>query len=619
MCGIVGHAASAGVPNSGAVRSGVAALAHRGPDNHGLVTLENACLGHTRLSIIDLAGSPQPWQSPDGRYTLVFNGEIYNFKELRKLLKQQGLQFRSQGDTEVLLAAYIYFGLDCLAKLNGMFAFAIWDNVEKLLFLARDRVGKKPLYYAHFGEQLAFASELSALQGFRTIDWSIDPEAVQDFFSHQFIGGPRSIYRGVRKLLPGHYLIYQKGAIRQERYWAPPYPEYSKISLARRCEELLALVQDAVQLRLQSDVPLGAFLSGGIDSSLVVAMMKRNGADVQTFTVGFTEATFDESAHAATAAKLLGVKHYAQQLAMNFSTTLRQCLTAFGEPFADPSAIPVWHLCRHARNYVTVALSGDGVDELFAGYRRYYARRLAERLRLLPRSIRTNLIPRLVNLLPESESYYAFDPAKQLKLFAQLLKRLEESPEDPTSQVFSLQERRRLLNSEEGTVSTFPFIDQFGLADLDYLSQMLLADLQTYLPEDILTKVDRMSMQHGLEVRSPFLDYRVVEFACRLPAGWKLYRSEQKYLLKRCFSKDLPEFILKRKKHGFAVPLGKWLRASLKPLFQALVLDGPLPDSLNKKEILRLWLEHLNTPVDHGFKLWALLVFCHWHQNRVAL
>ncbi|MBM2829427.1 MAG: asparagine synthase, glutamine-hydrolyzing [Gammaproteobacteria bacterium] len=617
MCGIVGHVVREGVPDTDAVKSGMAAMLHRGPDGEGVVQMPLACLGHRRLSIIDVAGSPQPWQSSNGRYTLVFNGEIYNYLELRSMLEKEGYRFQSRGDTEVLLAMFIHEGTGCLNKLNGMFAFAVWDQVERKLLLARDRLGKKPLYYATIGSSLAFASEIGGLRGFMGIDTTIDLHAAHDYFAHQFIGRDRSIYRGIKKLQAGNYLEYADGRIIRSRYWSPPLPGPSPEKLQNSCEELKMLVDDAVRLRLRSDVPVGCFLSGGLDSSVVVSSIRRHGADVQSFTVGFRDASFDESIQAGKAAQFFSTHHRNRIVEMDVLATLDKTINAFGEPFADPSALPMDYLCQHAREHVTVALSGDGVDELFGGYRRYFARRLMQLTEIIPRRLRLSFFMNAFSWLPENETYFGYSRLKQMKLFSRLMQALDESPRDPLAQVFTLSECRALFAESDITINGFDYLSEPMLENVDPVSRMMLADVHNYLVDDILVKVDRMSMKHSLEVRSPFLDYRIVEFACRLPLEYKIRGSVQKYLVRECYRDLLPGDIIKRRKHGFAVPLAGWFRGILKPVFESTVFDTADPGFLNKKMIQQIWNEHQSGHFDHGFKLWCLLVFFHWYCHTV--
>jgi len=618
MCGIIGHIVETGdKPDISAVNKGLSLLAHRGPDGKGIENFANASLGHRRLSIIDLEHSHQPWRSDDGRYAIVFNGEIYNYLELRDELKKSGFQFTSHGDTEVLLNLFIHLGIACLDKLNGMYAFAIWDNEERTLFAARDRLGKKPLYYSNTRAGFIFASELSALHAFSFLDTQIDLKSVHNFFSHQYIGKNRTIYQGVNKLSPGHYLIFRKSSIRIEKYWSPPRPKETQRSTKDLGEQLVTLVADAVKIRQRSDVPLGAFLSGGVDSAIVVANMA-NSATLNTFTVGFSQSSFDESSEARKTADFYHTNHRASIVDMDVTSNLGQCLNAFGEPFADPSAIPTWYLCEHTKRYVTVALSGDGVDEIFGGYKRYFARQWVERLRFIPPVLRITLLERLSKLIPERDTYYADNNLKKIKLFIHLMRRLEESPRDPLTQVFSRSERERLFVDGPVVCDSEDYITALNLTDVDYLSQMFLVDTQNYLPDDILTKVDRISMQHALEVRSPFLDYRIVEFASSLPAHLKINRGIQKFLLKEAFRDTIPKAVLQRKKHGFAVPVGYWFKNILKAEFESVVFDSDFPDMINKREILNLWSEHQKGYVDYGLKLWTIFSFFYWYRTQFS-
>jgi asparagine synthase (glutamine-hydrolysing) len=620
MCGIVGHVVPTGeVPNIAAVIAATRRLEHRGPDGEGIAKYDTACFGHRRLGIIDLAESNQPWLSDDKRYTLVFNGEIYNYLELRKDLERLGYRFRSNGDTEVLLNSYIHYGEGCLNKFNGMFAFAIWDDHEKKLFLARDRLGKKPLYYAPIEAGISFASEISALLTFKGIDTSLDLESVHDYFAYQFIGGSQSIYRYIRKLLPGHYLIYSMGHINIHRYWKPPTSVHTKRTLLDLEEELIMLLDDAVRLRLRSDVPLGAFLSGGLDSSVIVATMRRLGADIKSFTVGFDEASYDERESARATASYFATEHHEQVMEMRFQPIMERWLASFGEPFGDPSALPTWYLSQHARDSVTVALSGDGGDELFAGYRRYQAGQFLKRFTSLPSWIRKKLVYRFIKALPEGVGYYGESSIKKAKQFIRMASRLEESPNDLLPQTFSLYEREKLFNADVIRPYGHDHIQEYELAGFDLVSQLMLTDIQTSLAEDILTKVDRMSMAHSLEVRSPFLDYRVVEFACRLPLHYKIRSGTQKYIVQSAYRNMLPRFVRKRQKHGFAVPVSKWFCKELKPLFESVVFDKACPDFLDKNEISRLWLEHQQGYVDNGFKLWSIFIFYLWHEKNKRL
>lgn len=619
MCGIVGQVVMSGRrPDEAGVQSGCSVLQHRGPDGHGVVSLSQACLGHTRLSIIDLVGGKQPVTSDCGRYSLVFNGEIYNYRELRQELRHAGHPFKTEGDTEVLLATYIAWGADCLQHLNGMFAFAIWDNIEKALFMARDRLGKKPLYYALGKHSLNFGSEIKALKPFAEIDWTVNRAAVDDFFAHQYCLGENTIYQAVKRLPAGHWLRYQAGKIKLQRYWNLPRPCQNERSADEYCDMLGELLLDAVRLRLRSDVPLGAFLSGGVDSALVVAMMREAGADIETYTVGFSESSFDERVDARKTAEYYSTQHHEICLDPETPDAIRGILDYFDEPFGDPSAIPTAMLCAFARGGVTVALSGDGVDEFFGGYRRYQARQLLEKLNFLPRSLRLDMPERLIRLLPERTGYYGNSKLKQLNLALRLMRQTEESPANPLPHIFLPSERRALFHGTEVELQHTDIVSEMTIADYAPVEQMMLADQEYYLRDDILVKVDRMSMMNSLEVRSPFLDHRLVEFIGGLPCNQKLRHGVQKYLLRKCYQDRLPRQVLERRKHGFSVPLGDWFRGQLKTAFEDMVLSGPGNAYLNQAEIKRLWSEHGSGRADHGFKLWLLFVFCNWLESALT-
>lgn len=621
MCGIVGHVSTiAELVTPMAVAQAARQIAHRGPDGEGLVNLPFASLGHRRLSILDLSGSQQPWASDCGRYHMVFNGEIYNYLELKKELLKDGYRFKSQGDTEVLMAIYQRDGVKCLDRLNGMFAFAIWDTQLHSLFIARDRIGKKPLYYAQAKDQFVFASELSALLSFSFISREINQHAVNDFFAHQFIGEERSILNEVNKLRPAHYLTWQSGKINIHRYWHLPFPEESMRNDVTVCEEFVHLLNDAITIRLRSDVPLGAFLSGGLDSTIIAASIRRLGFELSTYTIGFVQGSFDESRKASIVSEQLGTKHHLKMLDIPVGEIVERCLSSFSEPFADPSAIPTWYLCQYASSEVKVALSGDGVDELFAGYRRYMAMQIVQRIsKKIPSWLQEVLISPLVACLPDSDKYYAASVVKKAKLFYDLLRRHNISPGDPLAQTFNYEERQRLMSHNLQSEGKFDFVSEYGLQNEDTVTQMLMADQQIYLPEDILTKVDRMSMQHGLEVRSPFLDYRIVEFAARLPLKYKLNNGKQKALIRRCFADAVPKEVLSRAKHGFSVPLATWFKGALRQEFECLVFERDFDIGLNRKEIMNLWQQHQSGRQDNGFKLWSIFVYYLWWKNQVKV
>lgn len=613
MCGIAGQVVDAGeCADLASLEEATARLRHRGPDAAGMAALGRAVLGHRRLSIIDLAGAAQPWSSEDGRFTLIFNGEIYNYLELRAELEQRGFRFRSQGDTEVLLNMYVAYGVDAFSRFNGMFALAIWDARDNELILARDRLGKKPLFYAATGRSLSFASEIHALRAFPHIGADFDHAALSDFLAYQFIPGARTAFRAIRKLPPAHYAIYSDAGLKLAQYWHLPLPlSHGPGDEMELVGELRELIGDAVRIRLRSDVPVGVFLSGGIDSALILRETRAQSSTPRAFTIGFGEASYDETEQAAVIARALGVEHQVSRVDIDVRGTFSQVAAHLSEPFADPSALPTWLLCRETRRHVTVALSGDGGDEVFGGYNRYLALRYIRWLRRLPRGVREHVLGAVVARLPDSGVYYASSLAKKLKLLFAMARRLDESPEDKLPQVFSCSERARLFG-DALVVTRHNSIGEFGLADVDELSQLMYADMQTYLPDDILVKADRMSMAHSLEVRAPLLDYRVVEFMSRLPARYKLHGTQSKHLLRLAYRDGLPEEVLARKKHGFAVPIAAWLRGDLRDIFEDYVFGGNARDYLRMPEVEHLWRAHTRLGADNAMKLWTILMFSTW-------
>lgn len=617
MCGIAGHVALPGNnPLVNAVTHATQALAHRGPNGEGILVAGDACFGHRRLSVIDIMGSAQPWVFGNGRWMLIFNGEIYNYLELRKELIGRGHTFRSQGDTEVLLTAYVEWGADCLSRLNGMFAFAIWDRESSELFIARDRLGKKPLYYAELpanaGGGIAFASELGALTVFPDIANHIDSQALADYLAYQCVPFERTIHPDARKLAPAHYLVWRAGHFQITRWWAPPRARSEEPSVDAACETLRALVDDATRLRLRADVPLGAFLSGGIDSAVVVSALTRHRSDLLTYTIGFDDATFDERAAARASSEYFGTHHHDQCFRLDVGATLDRLTSRFGEPFADISALPAWHLFGAARQSVTVALSGDGGDELFGGYRRYFAGRWVAGYLRWPTPLR-GLLEAVILRLPEPQTYFGRSRLKQLRLFLEFARRQKFSGHDCLPQTFSFPERLALLQpdilAQENDV-----VNRYGLDGLGFVEQMMLADLQAYLAEDVLTKVDRTSMDHALEVRSPLLDHRVVEFACSIPTTMKLRGRTQKWLLRKAFADRLPPHVLRGNKQGFSVPIGALFRNVLATPFEEEVLSDALDAYFRREELSRLWKEHRSGRRDHGQKLWTLFAFARWHR-----
>jgi asparagine synthase (glutamine-hydrolysing) len=558
----------------------------------------------------------------DGTLQVVFNGEIYNYRELRAELQAKGHQFRTESDTEVLVHLYEEAGERMPEFLNGMFAFAIWDARRKQLFVARDRMGKKPLYYSSEipGFRFAFASELKALAGMPGFEAKEDPRSIAEFLALSYIPDPRTIYRGVYKLEPAHSLTVSRSGLRKRRYWEPSFGQRTT-SLNETLEELNSLAADAVERRLMSDVPLGAFLSGGVDSSAVVAYMCRKAASqVRTFSIGFTNKRFDELDYARAVANLYQTEHSEKTVSPRIQDVLGVLARHMDEPFGDSSIIPTLYLAEMTRRHVTVALSGDGADEVFGGYRRYFFGVLEEKIR----SKFPGLFRRSV-LAWAGRHYPKFDYLPQVFRAKSLLTNLSQEIGDAyyssmtafrdenLTAVLSPELRRSLA----GYAPRDWFREQFtAVRELGPLEQMQAVDFQTYLPGDILVKVDRATMIHSLEARAPWLDYRIVELACSLPSGWKLDGRVGKAIFKNIVRPLLPEQNVARRKMGFAVPLAEWFRTSLKPVFESMVLRQDSAALIDQAEARRLWSEHQSSLMNHERKLWNLLMLAMWHTGR---
>lgn len=573
-----------------------------------------ACvLGFRRLSIIDLSDSAnQPMLTQDGTVALVFNGEIYNFQEIREMLESKGHRFRTRSDTEVLLELYLEKKDAMLDDLNGMFSFAIWDNREKRLLLARDRLGKKPLYYCRMNGRLSFSSELYSLLQDRSVPTNLDRQAMFEYLMYDFIPAPHSIFDNVYKLPAGHAAVFDPEGFHVRQYWKPPCPEDSADYSVQR-EALEELLRDAVRLRLISDVPLGSFLSGGLDSSLVTALMCENGSEkVRTFSISFPGTSYDESKWSRLAAGFLGTDHTEQPVEFDIESLLSSMVRHFGEPFGDSSAVPTWRLCETTRGHVTVALSGDGGDELFGGYERYLARRFQQIYELLPSALREKVIEPLVLRLPATTDYYGTSTPKKLRLFVEACKRIRDNPLAVVPRTFSHAQVNELTGLDY-QVDMDPVISVARQwVGLDPISHMMMADIQTYLAEDILTKVDRMSMAHALEVRSPLLDYRVVELACRMPLGFKIRRGKTKRILRDAARGHVPAAILSRSKYGFQIPLGSWFKGTLLNWAEQRLMDSN-HGLFDRSVVQRLWQEHQRGIADHTHRIWLLISFNEWH------
>lgn len=623
MCGITGIVdlkAERGVDEP-LLRHMNALLTHRGPDGDGFHFEPGCGLGHRRLSIIDLAGGKQPLYNEDHSVVVTFNGEIFNFMEIEAELKRRGHTFRTRSDTEVIVHAWEEWGVDSLARFNGMFAFALWDRRQKTLFLVRDRLGVKPLYYALLEDgRLVFGSELKAVLACPDVPRRIDPLAIEEYFAFGYVPDPKTIYRDVRKLEPGAYLCARRGERTPlpVRYWDVPLTgERVPAGPAGRWEEeLRARLKEAVRKRLVSDVPLGSFLSGGIDSSAVVAMMREIGTErILTCSIGFREPRYDESMYARMVAEAKHTDHRSETVEASDYGLLERLVGLYDEPYADSSAIPTYRVCQLARRHVTVALSGDGGDEDFLGYRRYRLFAAEERLRAhLPAGLRRALFGPLGRLYPKLD--WAPRVLRGKTTFQGLardtvgayLHGVSICAEETRARIYSDDFRRELAGRSAADVFR-AHVEGKTFADPMALVQYL--DYKTYLPGDILTKVDRASMAHSLEVRTPFLDYEFVEWAARLPSSVKLRGGEGKYLLKKSLEPLLPRAVLYRSKMGFAVPLDLWFRGSLRTHIADVVRGSRLAASgvFDPGALSAVVEEHVAGRRDHSAVLWSLLMF----------
>jgi len=621
MCGISGIFDLSGKPVRPLdIKDMTAQLTHRGPDGSGSYVDGPIGLGHTRLAVIDVEGGVQPMFNKDRSIVLVFNGEIYNFQEIRAALLKKGHTFSTRSDTEVIIHLYEEEGIDCIKQFRGMFAFALWDSSRKTLFLGRDIVGKKPLYYVFEKGRLFFASEIKSLLSVG-LETTLNFSALSLFFKYQFIPGTQSIFQNIQSVPPAHVLSIDQQGMEKKAYWTLPHPEEGKV-LESDCREILQeSLEEAVKIRLISDVPLGAFLSGGVDSSIIVGLMRKQGVrDLKTFSIGFSDESFDETPYAKQVASFFNTEHHHEALQFDLINTLPKIIGQFDQPFGDASAIAVYQLSKMTRQSVTVALSGDGSDEIFSGYRRYLGRKLLSYYWRLPQYVRRKWVERLSDMLREGTAYYADSYVRQLRLFIQFSRRIEENPnnllpqaftEHELAQLFKTEIRMRLRMNDQDEVQAFA--ERFS--NLDALSQMMWTDFNTYLPDDILVKVDRMSMSHGLEVRSPFLDQKVIEAASKMPIRLKLKGLETKYILKKTFQKLLPREIIKRKKHGFMLPLGDLFKNEMKSYTEEILLQPDQLGLLNTSYIAQLNNEHQSGFRDHSIKLWLLLVYRLWEKG----
>lgn len=628
MCGITGVIHKNNEPVDLLVlQSMTRRLAHRGPDEEGYFVEKQAGLGHRRLSIIDLSSGQQPMYTEDGRYVIVFNGEIYNFLEIRQRLEKEGIVFKTRSDTEVLLKFYVQCGETCVAELNGMFAFAIWDKKEKQLFAARDRMGKKPFYYWSTQKHFAFASECKAFLAHPDFSRKLDSEALSHFFQYEYVPAPFSIFHGVKKLAAGHYLVLDQKGVTIRRYWDIPLNPLasSEFDEGEVKTKLINLLDRAVDSRLVSDVPLGVFLSGGIDSSTIVALMARHrpGKDIKTFSINFDEPSFDESAYSSLVAKKFSTDHHQQTLTPHKMIDILPEVASFlDEPFADYSIIPTYLLSQFTRQSVTVALGGDGSDELFCGYPTFFAGSLADYYYHTPRFAK-KIIHYFSSFFPASDQDMSFEfklkqflygagfpPVLRNQVWLGALHRLEQQKLFSSS--FEAQTFLRDGDPLELVSQVMESCPSKNPGD-----RMLYFYQKFYLEGDILVKTDRASMAASLEVRAPFLDKDLVEYVSTLPYEFKAKGHETKYLLKKALEPVLPHEIIYRKKKGFGIPIAVWLKNELRPTLQETLHHDKLKKDgiFNPVVVDRLIAEHLAGKKNNRKPLFALLMFQWWKEK----
>ena len=620
MCGIAGKFIfdQARAPNRERLAAMTTVMAHRGPDADGFYVGPGIGLGHRRLSIIDLSTGDQPLANEDGTIWVVFNGEIYNFPEIRATLEQSGHRFRTHTDTEVIVHAYEEWGERAVDHFRGMFAFALWDEPRRRLLLVRDRLGIKPLYYSVTASGVTFGSEIKSLLEDPDVPRDWNPKALDAYLALQYVPCPRTMYKAVWKLPPGHLLVAESGRVSVRQYWDLTFTgDGDPAREEEYLERLDALLTESVRLRLLSDVPLGAFLSGGIDSSAVVAaMVETSSTRVITTSVGFDEHAFNELKYARAVARHLGTESHETIVRPDIVDLLPKLAWHFDEPFADSSAVPTYYVSAAARQHVTVALSGDGGDELWAGYTRHRVERWeATARRWLGRS-GASIAGRLAGGLPLG-----------LK-GARSLRHLALSPADACARkhaygLFDLDSRGALYTRDfaADVQDSDPFLG-FRLAydacpSVDPLDRALYVDVKTYLVDDIMTKVDRMSMAVSLEAREPLLDHKLLEFAATVPTSLKLKNGRSKYLLRRFLERRIPTSIVDRPKHGFEAPIGEWLRGPLAPMVDDLLLDGRLRDRgvFDPRAVDRVWRQHRSGARDHRHRLWSLVMLELWFRQ----
>ncbi len=618
MCGITGFTTNSVLfDRNSVIRNMTDALHHRGPDDEGFFIDDNVSLGHRRLSIIDLPTGAQPISNEEDTLRIIYNGEVYNYLEIRKELVAQGHKFKTNSDTEVVLHAYEEFGPSFLNRLNGMFAFAIWDKREKSFFIARDRFGQKPLYYSVQHDDICFSSELKSLILHPAIDTAIDRQSLLEYLSYEYVPAPHTIYQDVLKIPAGHYLFFKEGKASVAKYWDYDISQTHDHSFAKAKDKVLELLNSSVKRRLMSDVPLGILLSGGIDSSLVAALAVKNAdAQVKTFSIGFENRSFDESDHARAVANYLGTDHYEHIFSANdLYDAIDTTLSSLDEPFADASLLPTALLSKFTRQHVTVALGGDGGDELFCGYPTFRAEQYADLYRYVPNLLHRYLICPLANSLPVSFNNISFD--FKIKQFLKGAKKNLPDRHHSWLGSFSRAEIESLLGGADLAKLYLTSEEYFKAQTKDKMNLLSYFYLKTYLQDDILFKADRASMLSSLEVRAPFLDVEFADFISTLPGCFKQRGATSKYILKEAAKGIIPDSIIQRPKKGFGIPVGHFFRSELKDR----ITDDSFYRTLSDCDIITgtvkaLVSEHLLGKKDNRKQLWTLFVLAEWMKSH---
>lgn len=626
MCGIVGFV---NARNKKAERKLIEkmndCIVHRGPDEDGFFVKDSVALAMRRLAIIDLAGGQQPIFNRDRTKAIVFNGEIYNFQELRADMEKRGHKFYTNSDTEAIIHLYDEFGADCVQYLRGMFAFAIWDDADKSLFVARDRVGKKPVLYSlQENGDLIFGSEFTALLAHPNISREVDFEAIDSYLSYLCVPAPQTAFKQIRKLEPAHWLRWKDGKIETKRYWSPDFSKKIKISEAEAIEETTRIIREATKMRMISEVPLGAFLSGGVDSSTIVALMAQESEKpVKTFSIGFEEQDFSELKYAKIVANHVGAEYNEFIVKPNALEVLPTLVEHYGEPYADSSAIPTYYVSKETRKFVTVALNGDGGDESFAGYERYAAMKIAELYHKFPAFVRKLLIEKPIGLFPTSELKKSrvrdakrFLQAASLPKTERYFRWMSTFNRNAKAEIYTKDFTETVSAQNPSAFMDKWFINANGSGILD---ATMLTDQMTYLPNDLLVKVDIASMANSLEARSPLLDHKVIEFAASLPENLKMKGFETKSLLKKVAAKLVPREVIYRRKMGFGVPIGNWFRSEMKDFVRDVLLaEKSLKRGIVKSEMIEKYVrEHTEAERDHTFQIWTLLMLELWFQRFI--